>query len=206
MKRASVLALLLAGCSAASPAPPPRPSALFPAGDAARGQALGQTCMACHGADAMAADDGGINAARLHHQRRSAIFNALQDYRAGRRRNAFMEPVAQGLSDQDMRDVAAWLGGDMFDVPPHARTDMAIYPRTLRECATCHGETGIGELEGMPVLTGQAPAYLAAALSAYRSGARTEPTMRAIAKGIAPQDDAAFAGYYASHGWLEGNR
>ena len=33
---------------------------------------------------------------------------ALRDYRDGRRTNAIMAPMAAGLSNQDIEDLAAW--------------------------------------------------------------------------------------------------
>jgi cytochrome c553 len=157
-------------------------------------------CLTCHAANPAIRDP---RAPKLKHQRRSHIFFALLAYRDGGRQSDVMAPFAQGLSDQDARDLAAYLGGEMFDRPPRARRDRPIYPRTARECLLCHGETGIGEFEGMPVLTGQEPAYLADALAAYRDGRRTDPTMSAVARGIAPEDDRALADYYAAHDWLE---
>jgi len=174
-----------------------------PAGDPSRGAQLAQTCLACHGADATPTDPP---APRLLHQRPSYFFTALTEYRDGRRSSSYMEPVAKGLSDQDIRDLAAYLLGDMLDRPPRAHTEMPIYRRTTRDCTWCHGETGIGEMEGLPVLAGQEPAYLVHALEAYRSGARTSPVMRGVVRDIAPQDDRAFADYYGRHAWLERNK
>jgi cytochrome c553 len=192
--------LFLAAAAGESTAQPTRPSWRVPAGDAARGAALAQPCLACHAASAAITDPP---APKLRRQRRSYFFFALLDYRDGRRMSEIMAPLAAGVSDQDARDLAAYLAGDMLDRPPPARRDMAGYTRTVRECILCHGETGIGEYEGIPVLTGQEPAYLEAALAAYRDGRRTDPTMTAVVRNIAPEDDRALADYYAAHAWLE---
>lgn len=172
----------------------------FPVGDAARGQALADTCLSCHGADAPEMEPV---APKLLHQRDSYIFFALRDYRDGARISDIMEPFAQGLSDQDIRDLAVYLSGDMLGRPPKARTDLAIYARTTRECTWCHGETGIGELEGMPVLTGQDAQYIEAALAAYRDGSRSNRVMAAVAQGVSQDEAKQLGEYYSAHAWLE---
>ena len=73
----------------------------------------------------------------------------------------------------------------------------------MEDCAWCHGETGIIELEGMPVLTGQDAAYLANALTEYRSGIRRDPTMRGVAAKLSPKEVKALAAYYSQYQWLE---
>ena len=176
------------------------PSWRWPAPDPARGEQLAQVCSTCH-----AASSAQVNppAPKLLHQRQSYLFFALRAYRGGERESDLMAPFASDLSDQDMRDIAAYQAGDMLDRPPPVRTDSPAYPRTINECISCHGETGIGEFEAMPVLTGQDAAYLETALSEYRSGKRGNPTMRAIASGLSDADIVAFAEYYAAHEWLE---
>lgn len=196
---ASIALLLAAAADEISPQPS-RLSWRVPAGDPTRGAELAQPCLGCHGENAAITDPP---APKLRHQRHSYMFFALLEYRDGQRKSEIMGPEAKGLSDQDARDLTAYLAGDMLDRPPKARRDMAIYVRTARECIFCHGETGIGEYEGMPVLTGQDPVYLQNAFSAYRDGRRTDPTMTAVVRDIAPEDDGALAEYYAAHDWLE---
>lgn len=192
--------LLAASATAQSDAPSTQPSWRNPAADPVRGAVLARVCLACHGANAPQADPV---APLLRHQRQSYLFFALQAYRDGERRSDIMTPFASNLSDADMRDLAAYLAGDMLDSPPRALTDMTAYARTSADCGWCHGETGIGEFEGMPVLTGQNPAYLRQALAQYRDGTRTNATMAAVARGLDPAEDPGLADYYSAHSWLE---
>jgi len=197
-------AAMLAAAQNHAGAPPAAASSWrVPLGNAQRGAELAQTCLTCHGEDAPRSDPP---APKLRHQRASYIFAALLEYRSGARKSDLMEPMAQGLSDQDARDLAVYLSGDMFDRPPRARTDLPAYRRVAQECTWCHGETGIGEFEGMPVLTGQDPAYVAHALRAYREGTRTNPIMRSVVRDLAPGEEQALADYYAAHEWLEAAR
>jgi len=198
-----LLAVVASAQNAAEPQAQVSSSWRVPAANAAHGAELAQTCLTCHGTNGTPTDPP---APKLHRQRASYIYAALLEYRDGARRSELMEPFAKALSDQDARDVAAYLAGELLDVPPKARADLAIHERTNRDCTWCHGETGIGELEGMPVLTGQDPAYLRHALSAYREGSRGSPIMRSVVRDIPPGEDKALAEYYAAHDWLERNQ
>jgi hypothetical protein len=50
----------------------------------------------------------------------------------------------------------------------------------------------------VPKLGGQQAVYLANALQAYKTGARSHPTMRAIAASLSEQDMADLAAYYST--------
>lgn len=176
------------------------PSWRNPAPDMARGEQLAPACLTCHAAESPQVDPP---APRLHRQRQSYLFHAILAYRDGTRQSEVMAPFVAGLSEQDARDLAAYLSGEMHDRPPRARTDMPAYRFTIRECTWCHGETGIGEFEGFPVLSGQDVDYLLLALEEYRNGKRSDPTMRAVAQALDPAMDRPLAEYYAAHEWLE---
>lgn len=74
-------------------------------GDPAAGEQKAQVCAACHGQDGKGIDPSYPNLAGQHE---SYLVKALADYRAGRRSNAIMAPMAANLSDQDIEDLAAW--------------------------------------------------------------------------------------------------
>ena len=73
-----------------------------------------------------------------------------------------------------------------------------------RMCEGCHGiegwRTAYPEVYRVPKLGGQHEAYLASALKEYKSGARSHPSMRAIAGGLTDADIANLAAYYAQGG------
>lgn len=74
-------------------------------GDAANGEALSQTCAACHGvggASTVAANP------KLAGQYESYLVQALKAYKSGDRQNAIMSGFAAALSEQDMADLAAY--------------------------------------------------------------------------------------------------
>lgn len=69
------------------------------------------------------------------------------------------------------------------------------------QCSGCHGIPGYRNAYPayrVPKLGGQHAEYLAAALQAYRSGARSHPTMRAIAAGLSDEDIADLAVFFAN--------
>ena len=68
-------------------------------------------------------------------------------------------------------------------------------------CLGCHGienSKNAYPKYSVPKLGGQNEAYIVAALSEYRSGARWHPTMRGFASGLSDQDGADLAAYFGS--------
>ncbi len=74
----------------------------------AKGQATGQSCVGCHGAEGNAPEDGTYP--KLGGQYADYLAHALQAYRGGDRQHALMSPQAASLSDQDISDLAAYFG------------------------------------------------------------------------------------------------
>ena len=71
-------------------------------------------------------------------------------------------------------------------------------------CQGCHGipgwRTAFPEVYRVPKIAGQHPLYLVKALQDYKSGARTHPSMRAIAASLSDSDMNDIAAYYAQVG------
>ncbi len=67
-------------------------------------------------------------------------------------------------------------------------------------CTGCHGipgyKTAFPEVYHVPKIAGQQPAYIEAALKAYRAGQRPHPSMRGIAGDLSDEAIAAYAKYY----------
>jgi cytochrome c553 len=69
-------------------------------------------------------------------------------------------------------------------------------------CEGCHNVGGgykasFPEVYYVPMLNGQSAGYIVEALKEYRSGARRNPTMKAIASSLTDQEMADIAAYYA---------
>lgn len=93
--RAAILAAL--ALAAAGPA--------SAAGDPALGREVAQTCQVCHGLDGIALLP---NAPNLAGQNEQYLIKQLLDYQTGARNDEQMSIIAQGLSDEDIANVAAW--------------------------------------------------------------------------------------------------
>ncbi|AVP96186.1 cytochrome C [Ahniella affigens] len=87
------------------------------AGDPEAGKARAAVCGACHGPTGNMSVDN--NTPKLAGQYEGYLVKALQDYRAGIRVNAIMNPQAAQLKDQDIADLAAYFAaqtGDLQDL------------------------------------------------------------------------------------------
>jgi len=94
-----------------------------PHGNPAAGKAKAQqVCSACHGADGNKTLDGSYP--KLAGQYPDYLSKALHDYKSGMRKNPIMGGQAQGLSDQEILDLAAYFGSldaQIHDLSGHAR-------------------------------------------------------------------------------------
>ena len=74
--------------------------------------------------------------------------------------------------------------------------------KKIYQCQGCHGipdwKTAFPEVYRVPKLGGQKPAYIVAALKAYKSGDRDFATMRAMVDNLSDQDMADIAAYYGA--------
>lgn len=76
------------------------------AGDAAAGKNKSQPCAACHGADGKSPTQP--NYPILAGQHADYLLRTLKDYKSGERKNAIMAGMVAALSEQDMKDLAAF--------------------------------------------------------------------------------------------------
>jgi cytochrome c553 len=80
--------------------------------------------------------------------------------------------------------------------------DPAAGKKKTFQCEGCHGiaqwKTAYPEVYQVPKLGGQHPAYIVAALKAYKSGERNFPTMAAVAADLSDKDMADIAAYYGA--------
>jgi cytochrome c553 len=174
-------------------------------GSKEEGQAKSTTCVACHGVDGNSVNPEWPNLAGQHP---AYLVKQLRAFREGQRENVLMSPMAMGLSDQDIEDLAAYFssqavrGGETE--PSKLATGQRVYrggnlERKVAACAGCHGAAGHGNpAANYPSIKGQHGTYVAAQLRAYRSGARaTDPNqmMRNVAAGLSDEEIDAVASY-----------
>lgn len=168
-----------------------------------RGATIALQCAICHG-------PSGVSQAQfpnLAGQYASAVYKQLQDFKAGARVSAVMAPFAIKLSDQDMKDVAAYYGY-LPRLPGYHPEGERPLPkivingaplRGIAPCGSCHG--GIDNKAGSPWLEGQSAAYIKAQLMNFARGQRTNDIsqqMRNVARAMTPEEMDEAAAYYAS--------
>jgi cytochrome c553 len=90
---------------------------------------------------------------------------------------------------------AAQAQGEVKGDPQRAKDKISL-------CIGCHGipdyRTAYPEVYRVPMIAGQSPGYIVKALEAYKSGERSHPSMRAIARSLSGQDMADIAVYYGT--------
>ena len=68
------------------------------------------------------------------------------------------------------------------------------------QCIGCHGipgyKTAFPDVYHVPMIAGQQPGYIVAALKAYKSGDRSHPSMRGIAASLSEEQMQKLADYY----------
>lgn len=195
-----VLAGLTTGAvMAASPAAAPAP-------DLAKGQATAtQVCAACHTVDGSRGSPANPILAGQHPE---YLVKQLQEFKAGKRKNAVMAGFAGMLSEDDMRNVAAFYASKTAKPGAAKDKDLAalgekiyrggIADRTIPACAGCHSPTGAGIPSQYPRMSGQHADYTEAQLVAFRSGARANSgQMTAIAAKMNDREIKAVSDYIA---------
>ena len=75
------------------------------AGDAAAGKSRAAACAACHGANGISSNEIWPN---LAGQKETYLAAQIKAFRDGDRKNPMMAPMAAGLSDADIANLAAY--------------------------------------------------------------------------------------------------
>jgi cytochrome c553 len=126
-------------------------------------------------------------------------------FRSGARKSEVMGPIAEALSNEDIRSIGAYYASLRApEAPgPQGRDGLAREGAKLAEehhCRSCHGEDYAG---GGPAarLAGQREDVLLKALRDYKSGARVAPgvaSMADVVYGLSDADMRALAHYMAA--------
>lgn len=176
------------------------------AGNAEAGKTKSAVCAACHGVDG----NSGANPVwpKLAGQHPNYIIQQLQDFKAGKRIDTMMAPMAAPLSEEDMADLAAYFNGQQRTIGEADANLVAEGEKLYRAgnaasgvsaCSACHGPTGSGNpLSNFPSLSGQGAAYVVKALKDFRSGTRNNDAagmMRDVASRLTDAEIDAVAQY-----------
>ncbi|MGO2074426.1 MAG: c-type cytochrome [Pseudoalteromonas sp.] len=155
-------------------------------GDVNAGKEKSATCAACHGPDGNAP----VNIyPKIAGQHADYIYKQLTEFKLGMTsggKEGRMEPVMSGmampLSDQDMKDLAAYFSS--LNMSEGATPENVVeagsmlfkagdVERGIPSCAACHGPRGNGSsLANFPKIAFQHPEYIKSQLEKFREGTR----------------------------------
>ena len=200
-----LIPLLLAGASASAVQEPAVVS------DTIAQRAL--ACVACHGAQGRATRDGFYP--RIAGKPAGYLYNQLLNFRDGRRQNPAMAYMVRHLSDEYLRELAAYFSRLDPPYPPAqparlADSELALARqlvlhgdpgRKLPACVTCHGQQLTGTRPAIPGLLGLSRDYLNAQFGAWKSGARKAASpdcMAQISQQLTQQEVGAISSWLSS--------
>lgn len=181
--------------------------------DPAKGKIVAETiCVACHGADGNSMSSANPH---LAGQIEQYIYKQLSNFKSvdgkpALRDNPIMAGMAAALTEEDMKNVAAWFSSQKLK-PESAKNEASLalgkklwrqgdFRKGIPACAGCHGPAGSGMPAQFPRLGGQFPEYTEAQLVAFRAGTRAndpESMMRTIAAKLSDAEIKAVADYAA---------
>ena len=174
--------------------------------DLAKGEAsFAAVCAACHAADGNSTIAANPKLAQQHPE---YLVKQLQEFKSGKRANAIMSGMAAALTDDDMRNIAAWVATkpaaagfakDKAMVTLGERIYRGgIAERNIAACAGCHSPNGVGIPAQYPRLSGQHADYTVAQLVNFREGKRTNSTqMTGVAAKMTDREIKAVSDYIA---------
>ena len=162
-------------------------------------------CVACH------AVDGSLGLPAypvLQGQHPEYLVKQLHEFKGGQRKNAIMSGMAAPLTDEEMRDVAAFYASKKAPAGTAKNKDLVasgekiyrggIAKKGVAACASCHSPNGAGLPVQYPRLGGQHADYTKAQLTAFRQGERTNNVqMTAIAANLSDKEIEALSDYIA---------
>jgi len=173
--------------------------------DLTKGAAVAQVCASCHTSDG---SRGAPAYPILQGQHADYLAKQLHDFKSGKRKNAVMSGMAAPLSDEDIRNVAAFYASKSAKPGFAKNKEMAalgekiyrggIADRMIPACAGCHSPTGAGIPAQYPKIGSQQEDYVLAQMLAFRSGERTNsPQMTGVAAKMNDKEIKAVSDYIA---------
>jgi len=166
-------------------------------------QTVNTVCAACHGADGNSAITLNPKLAAQHPE---YLEKQLTEFKSGKRANAVMSGMAAGLSEQEIKDLAAYFAAKKLNLGQATKNGAGslgekiyrggVMANGVPACASCHSPNGAGLPKQFPRLGGQHADYTLAQMKAFRTAERANaPMMMAIAAKMTDAEMAAVADY-----------
>jgi len=154
------------------------------AADVSAGKATAETCAGCHGAD-------GVSqmplTPSLAGQSDEFVQWQLVYFRSGTRKSEVMGPIAEALTNEEIRNLGAYYASLPPPKPQPAADVLAQAGEKLarqHRCASCHADDYVG-FRAAARLAGQREDVLLKALHDFKSGAR-------VGSGVASMSDVVY--------------
>ncbi|HEX3845151.1 MAG TPA: c-type cytochrome [Steroidobacteraceae bacterium] len=159
-------------------APPVTPNP-YEHGSEQAGAPKAAVCFSCHGPNGNSTNPVWP---RLAGQNAVYVAEQLHLFKSGVRKNPVMQPMAAGLSDQDIDNLAVYFAAQtpvgLEGDPSYWKAGRALYlhgdaASGVPGCVACHGPLGRGNpAAGYPALQAQQSVYVVAQLQSYANGTR----------------------------------
>lgn len=180
-------------------------------GDALAGEKKNAMCIGCHGIQGYHASFPEVHRVpKISGQNAKYIASALTAYKQGERKHPTMRGIAEGLTAQDIADLAAYYsssGVNYNSAPlPKAEGGSAHAQQLVARagCINCHGDSFSKPVDqSYPKIAGQHADYLYVALKAYKTTdkpliGRSNPVMGGVAKQFSNEELQVIAEYVGS--------
>ncbi|GAA4032457.1 c-type cytochrome [Actimicrobium antarcticum] len=186
----------------AAKADPVKGESIYTNGDATRNI---PACVACHGA---AGNSAIATNPKLAGQHEAYLYKQLMNFKGPDRNNAIMTTIAKALTDDEMKNIAAYLDAQVAKPGAAKNKDTVeagkkiyrggIAEKNVPACASCHGPNGAGIPAQFARLGGQHQEYTLAQLTSFRAGTRKNSVqMTTIAKRLSDDEMQAVSDYIA---------
>ena len=159
-----------------------------------RGRILAEPCLGCHGIEGNMTTYPPYHVPRLGGQNPNYIVKALQGYAGDDREHDGMHAQATDLSEQELKDIAAYFGQE---AAVEADTEVTP-PESGIYCVSCHGVNGVSITTEFPHLAGQHADYLNETIRQYLEGERSDISMNAFLNMLTEEQRNELSEFYES--------
>jgi cytochrome c553 len=172
------------------------------AADTVAAKEKAELCAGCHGENGISQTE---NVPSLAGQPDQFIQWQLVFFRGGSRKNEQMQPVAEQISNDDIRSLGAYFAALTPPAAPASDNDPDLSRKGAqaasgRRCASCHTDSFAGT-KAVARLAGQREEYLIKALHDYKSSARSGGAGAAMAEVAYPlsEEEITALAHYLAH-------
>jgi len=172
------------------------------AADLEAGKKKAELCAGCHGENGISQTE---NIPSLAGQPDQFIQWQLVFFRSGARKNEQMQPIAEQVDNDDIRNLGAYFASltPPKSTKPDDNPDLSqkgAQAAVGRRCASCHTDSFAGT-KAVARIAGQREDYLLKALHDYKTGARSGGGMAAMADVAYPlsEEEITALAHYLAH-------